>query len=352
FIMKNVIITIFCFVFIILGFKAFPQTSEKYNSNKNFTIAFYNIENLFDTILSSDKGDSQFLPDSEKKWNSERYNQKIENIAKVISLINENENPEIVGLCEVENRLVLQYLVQNKYIKNSSYKIIHEESPDSRGIDVALLYREDEFTYLSHISIPVTFPFSKNSKVRDILYVKGVINNYDTIHVFVNHWKSRVGGMKETEPKRVFSAMILKNYTDSILKANTKAKIIAMGDFNDEPTNKSLNQLLDANNKQHNFTEFELYNLMYDMHNINNRGTYFYNGEWNMLDNIIVSRNIIYDRIGLHTDYNSGKIFSPDWLMSPDKNAKYNIPFATFSGKTYKGGYSDHLPVYVTLFKE
>jgi hypothetical protein len=146
--------------------------------------------------------------------------------------------------------------------------------------------------------------------------------------------------------------MILKNYTDSIIKTNLKAKIITMGDFNDEPTNKSLNVLLEANNKRHNFSDFELFNLMYDMHNINNMGTYFYDRNWNMLDNIIVSHNLLYDKIGFHTSYDGAKIFNPDWLTIFDEKKKQKIPFSTYNGNTYSGGFSDHFAVYMTLIKE
>jgi len=179
-----------------------------YAQNNTATIMFYNVENLFDTIDDPLITDEEFTPEGKKQWTIERYQKKLNDIATVISSVNENNFPVIAGLCEIENRTILEDLIKTDALKSINYKIVHEDSPDSRGIDVGLIYNSDKFTYLSHKSIPINT--GTKYKVRDILYTKGILYEEDTIHLFVNHWKSRSGGQAETEPQRIICAETLR----------------------------------------------------------------------------------------------------------------------------------------------
>ncbi|MEA3317292.1 MAG: hypothetical protein U9R54_04990 [Bacteroidota bacterium] len=321
---------------------------SKYNKSDNFTVAFYNVENLFDTIDSPNTWDTEFTPEGKKKWNTERYNKKLNDIGKVLSSINKNELPEIVGLCEIENKSVLKDLIRTKTLNKNNYNIIHEDSRDGRGIDVALLYNKKEFKYISHKKIEINFEKDTKYKTRDILYVKGIASKTDTLHIFVNHWKSRSGGQKETEYKRIAIAKVLRENTDKILTNNKDAKIIIMGDLNDEPTNKSVRYVLGASE---NLNDKEnLFNLMYDLDS-QGKGTHSYNSKWNMLDNLIVSKALINNTNGYSVKENTGHIFREDFIMFYHAKAGMKIPNRTYGGPNYYGGYSDHLPVYFILNK-
>jgi predicted extracellular nuclease len=342
----HTLILLFLFSAIASGQKA------TFKPKKSFTVVFYNVENLFDTINDPLTQDDEFTPDSEKNWNTERYRKKLEDISKVLSSINNKELPEIIGLCEIENRKVLQDLIKTGKLKKEEYGIVHEESPDIRGIDVALLYRKDEFDYISHKRIPVIFRFDSTLKTRDILYVKGKTTGSDIFHIFVNHWSSRTESQQQTERKRIFSAVTLRKSVDSIFNFEPEAKIIIIGDFNDEPTNMSLFSILNATNKQKNAGPRDLYNLMYDKHNFENSGTYSYKGNWNMLDNLIVSKSLITDKKNYHIDYNGGKIYRESWIMYDNPKIGELTPNKTYAGNIYFGGVSDHLPVYMVLQKK
>ena len=337
----------FVVLLLILSLTVYAQKEED-----QWTVMFYNVENLFDTLNTPDKMDEEFTPGSEKIWNQERYEKKLDDIARVIQSMNPSELPEIIGLCEVENKEVLQDLVRTDALRKGNYGIVHIESPDIRGIDVALLYRTEEFTVTEKKALTVVFPFDSTETTRDILYVKGQTNYNETLHLFVNHWSSRSDGQRETEPKRIFAAVALRKEIDMLLNRDDNAKIVIMGDFNDEPTNNSIFGMLMANNKKKNASGRDLFNLMYDMHNETNTGTYNFRGTWNMLDQIIISQALLSPKSGLRTNYDSGKIFSAEWMMYNDERLGQKVPSRTYGGPNYYGGVSDHLPVYVTFMKK
>lgn len=320
-------------------------------SGKKFTIVFYNVENLFDTENNPLKEDEEFTPVSVKAWDEEKYEKKLQDIARVLSSVNSSDLPEIIGLCEVENKKVLDDLVGVKSIKKGDYSIVHSESPDDRGIDVAFLYCPDNFEVLKYSTIPVIFPFDSSETTRDILYVTGTERDGETFHFFVNHWPSRSEGQRESEPKRIFAAVTLRKEIDALMNADPQAKIVILGDFNDEPTNRSIYEMLLANNKRKNASDRELFNLMYDQHNISGTGTYVYQGAWNMLDQIIISRSLLRNRSGLHIDYEGGRILKEEWMLYKDPASGEFVPNRTYGGQEYFGGISDHLPVYVTFVK-
>ncbi|NOZ45378.1 MAG: hypothetical protein GXO79_01200 [Chlorobi bacterium] len=340
----KIIIALFSF------FSFFILKTNAQDKSQVFTLLSYNVENLFDTINTPGKRDGEFTPEGSKHWNSERYNTKINHLAKVIQSINTNELPEIIGLYEVENKAVVNDLLA-KVGGNGYYGIVHKESPDIRGIDVAMGYRKDEFKVLSKDFIRVIYNFAPDVKTRDILYVKGIASQTDTLHIFLNHWSSRRGGQEKSERKRVQTAKIVRSKVDSIQAVNKNAKIIIMGDFNDEPTNYSISYFLQANDKRLNAKNFELYNLMFDKSNLENKGTFSYRGTWNMLDNLIVSQSLLNKNKGYYTTFEAGKIFRADWMLYYNNRIDEKTPSRTYGGKNYYGGYSDHLPVYFQLMK-
>ncbi len=346
--------TIFLTLTIIVLSTMFYCSSKQANTNNmsksdKFTVMFYNVENLFDTINNPNTFDDEFSPNTDKHWNTKRYNKKLKDLAHVISLVDKNSLPDIIGLSEVENKQVLKDLASKKELK-ANYAIVHEESPDSRGIDVALMYKKSSFKYLSHKAIKVHFDFEPETKTRDILYVKGKMNDGEFLHVFVNHWSSRREGRKESEIKRVTTAKLLKNKVDEILQKDSIAKIIIVGDFNDEPRNKSLKEVLSAANSRSS-KKSKLYNLMYNK-DLLKLGTYNYRGKWQMLDNIIVSRALLHSDKGYVVDGKEGDILSQEWMMFYNGKYDSNTPNRTYGGSNYYGGISDHLPVFVKLHKK
>ena len=337
----------FSYPITILIFSTFFLSScsnGNYKNNRNLTIAFYNVENLFDLVDEPDKKDEEFMPDSEKEWNEDRYSKKLEDLSRVLSSINENELPEIIGLCEVENKKVIDDLVKTGILANGKYKIIHYESPDFRGIDCALVYRPDEFKVITSFPIKVNFKNEPSYFTRDILYVKGKTKNREEFHIFVNHWPSRIGGTEKTEPNRIEVATILKSKIDSIRMENTSAKIIVMGDMNDEPSNNSLAKTLMAQKPEARNANFV--NLMYPIHE-NKKGSYLYRGNWNMLDNIIISSNLLDDK-GFQCSDKQGFVFHKEWMEFKNKEGQIS-PNRTYGGPNYYGGISDHFPVYFRL---
>jgi endonuclease/exonuclease/phosphatase family metal-dependent hydrolase len=294
----------------------------------------------------------EFTPESEKAWDMEKYQKKLDDLAAVIRAIDKKGLPEIIGLSEVENKKVLDDLIQTRILRKGEYGIVHYESPDIRGIDCALLYRMQDFRVISSRAIPVSFPFDSAETTRDILYVEGATRENERLHFFVNHWSSRWGGEKETEPKRIFCAVALRKEVDALLNREPGAKIIIMGDLNDEPTNRSVFEVLLANNKRKNAGDRELYNLMYDKHNIHGEGTYNYRGNWNMLDHIIVSKAVIHGRGGLYCNYDSGRILKEEFMMFQNEETRQLVPNRTYGGPEYHGGISDHLPVSVSLTRD
>jgi hypothetical protein len=311
-----------------------------------FSFAFYNVENLFDTIDDPNINDSSFLPNSQVAWNSKRYNHKLENLALVISSINSAHFPTIFGLSEVENAEVLQDLIKNPLIIKANYEILHKDSPDERGIDVALLYNPAKYNPLETKYLRLEFPGEPNNTTRYILYSKGFVAKKDTVHVFINHWVSRWGGQKETEPLRNFTGTFLRNVVDSILRLNPDANILIAGDLNDNPTDPSVAENLKAILPEMPYHDKSLYNLSLKQFAEGN-GTLFYKS-WDMFDQVIVSTALLTGESGIKALSSEQKIFREDWLLFQAKNGEAK-PSRTASGKNYFGGFSDHLPILLEM---
>lgn len=319
------------------------------DEKRNFKIVSYNVENYFDVVDDPEKIDEEYLPGGIRGWNHTKYTAKQANIAKVIAAIGGWEPPAIVGLCEIESDKALLDLTRVSPLKNLDYKYIHYESPDARGIDVALLYQRDQFTPLS--SEPISIHFTHSSyKTRDILYVKGrVTATNDTLHLFVCHFPSRLGGELESESRREQTALHLRRKTDSIFTANPTSNIVIMGDFNDHPSNASIQQTLGASRLTEPVAEKTLYNMAFRLEE-QGKGTNKFQGEWGMLDQIIVSANLLNKANSLYTAESDNHIMDAEFLLEEDQAFLGKMPKRTYVGMNYQGGFSDHLPVYLNLW--
>jgi len=307
-----------------------------------YMLAFYNVENLFDTIDDPHVQDNEFLPGAAKKWNTSRYQTKLKHLSLAISSIDHDELPVIAGFCEVENRHVLEDLINQKELKNGNYAIVHRDSPDKRGIDCAVIYRRD-LVKLEHITFKsVRLPNHKGASTRDIIVAKMQIAGKRRIYLLINHWPSRLGGEEESEANRLAVAGTVKKLCDSLSFVDPATPQILMGDFNDSPVDKSLSEQLGADTSSRG--KSHLVNLTYPLHK-KGLGSYFYKGHWEMLDNIIVSRTLLS---GSRIKVGQAGIHRASFLLYKSKQGILS-PSRTYSGKQYHGGYSDHLPVYIDL---
>ncbi|MCO5232537.1 MAG: hypothetical protein LC105_12085 [Chitinophagales bacterium] len=329
------------------------QSPAPSNSNQatsyDFRIMTYNVENLFDIYDDSLKKDEDFLPWGINKWNRERYQDKLKKIFKVIANVSEWEYPSLIALTEIENQSVLEELVHGTPLSESDYHIIHEESPDARGIDVALLYRRSLFRPIQHQIIPVTMPNDSLFKTRDILYVSGIVHHTDTLHFFVVHFPSRRGGEAISEPKRIIAAEKVREKCDSILAKQAHANIIITGDFNDEPINTSTFEILRGKGYQNEMQEGDFFNMMYDTYK-KGYGSYKFQSSWNLIDQFIISPSLLNTNNSIYTTIHSARIFQPEWLSIKDDAYPGVKPFRTYSGPNYIGGYSDHYPIFMDIF--
>lgn len=348
-------ITFFFYVFLLISstFLLFSCAQQRENSqstdNKTVLVAEYNVENLFDLIDDAQKADEEFTPTGKNNWTQERYDKKLKDLAKVLASLDSTKLPDLIGLIEIENKKVVEDLIKTSPLDSKNYEIIHHESPDFRGIDVALVLNTFIFKPLYNENIPVKIETEPNFTTRDILYVKTLVNEKDTLHIFVNHWSSRRGG-EESDTKRIYAAQLLRNKVDSIQKVFAESKILIMGDMNDEPTNKSILETLHATGNKESKNTGELYNLMYDLKQ-NGEGTYLFKGEWNMLDNLIISHSLLNSKSGITCSFDAAKILKKDWILFTNNKGEKS-PNRTYGGTNYYGGFSDHLPVSVEfIFK-
>lgn len=349
--MKNDICFLLVLLFPLSTFSQSKYEREIDELRSDYRILFYNVENLFDTKDDSLKNDDEFLPQGQKYWTWKKYQDKCSKIAKVIMAAGAWELPEIVGLCEIENIRTLNGILYSTLLKKSKYRIIHRESPDHRGIDVALFYQAEHFSPIDTSFLKLVYDGSDHSTTREILYVKGSTHTDDTLHLFVNHWPSRWGGQLESEHKRMTAARLLRNKVDSIFNECSKAKIIIMGDFNDYPNNKSLTKALKAKAPDKEFKDDELYNLASYLEKRSTIASHKYQGVWGMLDQFIVSGALMNVNGILQTQAKNMHIFAPDYLLEKDNSYKGKRPFKTYIGYKYHGGFSDHLPIYLDLWR-
>ncbi len=302
-------------------------------------VGFYNLENLFDTVDDPKTIDEEFLPNGANNWTDERYAIKLANMSNVIAQF----YPDILGVSEIENRKVLEDLVAHPNIASKRYQIIHFDMTDARGVDVAMLYRASVFKPFSIKKLVIKNPEDADFKTRDILWVKGLCLG-DTLHVAVNHWPSRRGGK---EDMRLMAAQVLRKAVDSVLAINPKANIVMLGDFNDDPNNRSIKKILIAND------DAQKKNTLINAGEPTFKkgyGSLSFNGIWNLFDQIIIS-SALGDHVGVDYVPETFTVFAQRWMYVEDGKYK-GSPKRTFSGGVFNPeGYSDHFPVFILLKK-
>ncbi|MCB8965176.1 MAG: endonuclease [Bacteroidales bacterium] len=331
-------------VILLIGLACYSNSHSQTVRNR---VMFYNVENLFDPFDDSLTRDEEFTPEGSRHWTWTKMEKKINGIFKVIMAVGEFDPPTLVGLCEIENGFVVYRLIKETPLSKFDYRMVHRESPDSRGIDVALIYRPDRFQLLEKDFINVTFPDAPNRKTREILYAKGLMAS-DTLHVFVNHWPSKYGGELESESGRYAAAYTLKHKVDSIRIFYPDARILIMGDLNDEPDSdpvlKGFGACLTTDSPcTHNFVNIAAILKQRGL------GSYKYQGIWGIIDQIIISRSLLTKKHKLYTTTNNANVFGAEYLLESDDAFVGKKPFRTFQGYRYHGGFSDHLPVYIDL---
>lgn len=320
----------------IVGLFSLVTFGKQQKSDGPFSLLFYNVENLFDTIDDPTKNDNEFLPQSKKEWNTYKYYKKLTHISQVIFAASEWNMPDIIGLCEVENATCLFDLTHKTNLAHKEYSFVHYDSPDARGIDVALIYQPKTFKVLHSHAISLSNK-DMRLRTRDILYVKGIVRNtLDTLHIFVCHFPSKLGGASKSEPKRIFAAQVLRTAIDSIYSTTPQPYIIAMGDFNDEHTSTPIVNTLNA-------THFDTtcHSCLVSVIDDTFPGSYNYRGTWSRLDQTILSREAYTAFAPTQT------IVRPPFITKTNK--KDIIPYRTYNGPHYIGGYSDHFPIVLRL---
>jgi hypothetical protein len=328
-----------CTLMLCLSLSACTQDS------RSGRLIFYNTENFFDTIKDPKTDDAEFTPTGSAHWTSERYQHKLDNISKVLAAMSEEDAPIAIGLSEMENKKVSEDLAAQPRLGKYNLGVIEQDSPDPRGIDVALLYNRKLFTVINTEFLKVGLPGS-DIGTRDILYVKGKVKDVE-LHLFVNHWPSRRDGREASDAKRAAAAIVLKNKIAQILNADKNARIIVMGDLNDNPTDSSIVKVLGAVEPASPLDPNHLYDLMAKPFR-EGAFTLKYRGYNDVFDQFIVSENLIDKNSATHVRGNEGSIYNKKWLMF--SHPKYgDTPNRTYSGPIYHGGFSDHLPVYIDL---
>lgn len=339
----------------ILFFYGFISTNSLSAQGKKYTVAvigFYNLENFFDTIQDLTKKDHDFIPEGPYHYTGEVYRDKVHHLATVISEIGTEFTPDglaLMGCAEIEHESVLIDLIHDPLLVNRKYAIVHHESPDERGIDVGLIYNPKYFTpkYSAPLFVHLPDENGKPHYTRDVLYVYGMFNG-EPMHVFVNHWPSRRGGEESSAPFRAIAAGVCKNAIDSIIKLNPDAKIVLVGDLNDDPVSPSVAKVLGAKGELKDVQRGDLYNPWTEFFK-KGIGTLAYNDSWNLFDQIMLSSGFLNkDQKGFF--YKEAKIFSRPWMVQQSGRYK-DYPKRTYDFNKYIGGYSDHFPTYIELLK-
>lgn len=332
-------------ILLLLPLLSFSQDEKQYSVA---CVGFYNIENLFDTINQPEVRDEEFTPDGPNAWTSERYYDKLNKLAYVIARIGTDISPDgmaILGLSEIENRSVIQDLIDQAELKDRGYAIVHYDSPDRRGVDVGLIYQQRYFQPSNTKSYRLRLPDRPNFLTRDQLLVSGYLQG-EMIHLIVNHWPSRSGGEQRSRPLRMAAADLTRHIVDSLLHMDPNAKILVMGDLNDDPVDPSVKRNLKAVGSEEHLDGFRLYNPMESLYK-KGIGSLAYRDNWNLFDQVILSQALIpKDQPGwfLHT----ARVYNKEYLRQVSGSFK-GYPFRSFAGGNYLGGYSDHFPVYVVL---
>jgi len=335
--------TLHLLLFLVVLSSATCRNKAIVSNGDRLSIAFYNIDNLYDDLDDTDHDDQDFTPNGQYHWSSERYHQKLDNMAKVIAQLANGKAPDVLGVCELESAKALEDLINTGDLKGQ-YGMVHYDSPDERGVDVALIYKTDKFKVLSSEKVPVVLTKDLNDRTRDQLFVKAVaLASNDTLCFYVCHFPSRREGKDESEINRMDAAKTCRNFINSHLNMSSD-NLIVMGDFNDEPWDRSIKEGIIANNINQK-DDTDLLNLMYDFKSAG-RGSYNFKGQMNCLDQFMITQSLI-DGKKLEYIKKSVNILDADWLT---QKGKYDgFPLRTFGGNKWLNGYSDHYPIYLEL---
>jgi hypothetical protein len=350
--MKNNLLLSFL-IGIILPLCAIGQTLDP---NKKYDVAcigFYNVENLYDTIDSPNTRDSEFTPAGDKQWNSRKYYEKLGNLARVIHEMGKEITPDgmaVLGVCEIENKAVLEDLVQTEAIRNRNYQIVHYDSPDRRGVDVALLYQPKYFTVTGSKSYTLRLPSDSTFKTRDQLLVSGELLG-EKIHFIVCHWPSRSGGEAKSAPLRMAAALLSMHIMDSLRAEDPRAKIIVMGDLNDDPKSASIKKGMKSGGNINKLKSEQLFNASEEAYN-KGIGTLAWRDAWNLFDQMIMTPALVDPAFKFETlSFYKFKVYNKPYLANKEGSFA-GYPFRTYVGNTYQGGFSDHFAVYSILVRE
>lgn len=326
-----------CTVVLLLSMQwAYAQSVKGVHS-----FAFYNVENLFDIEDDPSIDDAEYLPTSDLKWDEVRLSAKINNLARVIDSLGDVDGPEIIGFAEIENRPVVELLLSHEKLAGKQYKLAHFDSPDGRGIDVGLAYKSGSYDLIKAVTLPVRLTDEPNFATRDILLTE-FSHKKNRFYVLANHWPSRRGGEEASRPKRMAAAEVARKAVDSLLTLNANAKILLMGDFNDEPFDDPVQFLVNGKPGS-----VKLTNAMEPLKK-QDIGSLYYQKKANLIDQIIYSPAMADAKGNFVVVEGSARVFNAPWLQETD--ARFvGQPLRTFAGKKYLGGYSDHFPVYIHI---
>ena len=325
-------------------------------AQKPYKVVFYNFENLFDTIRNPEIKDAEFTPEGPKKWNAVKYERKINNLSRVLFDIAaiDKEYPIVIGVSEIENRNVMEDVIATPKLAPANYRIVHYDSSDARGVDVAFYYRPDVFKLEGSAPIPFTLESRPDFRTRDIVTMWGTVEG-EPFYFMVAHWPSRLGGKEASAPKRLAAAKQVKHIVDSVTAANPATKVVVMGDLNDDATDDSIVEGLNAKGKIKEVGKGDMFNPFIGLLKAG-YGTLAYRDEWNLFDNIIVSENLATGSTGslkIQPAGNSkfyGGIFRRPYMIQKEGQYK-GYPLRTFVGNDFQGGFSDHFPVYIYIAK-
>ena len=344
----------------ILVFLFFAISLTVYAQTKPYKIVFYNLENFFDTVNDPEVLDDEFTPEGPKKWTQDKYDKKLHNMERVffdIAAINK-DYPVVIGVSEVENRNVLEDIVAAPKLAPANYRIVHHDSPEARGVDVAFFYRADVFKLEGEKAIRTIIPSLPNFKTRDILTMWGKIDGEDFLFM-VGHWPSRLGGKEASEYKRIAVGeqmpTAIRSIADSVKQIRPDVKVVLMGDFNDDPTDPSITQGMGAKLKVKELQKGDYYAPYASMLKAG-YGTLAYGDAWNIFDNIVVTENLVNDttdKLKIQKAPGSkfyGNIFKRHYMVQKEGQYK-GYPLRTYVGNNFQGGYSDHFPVYIYIGK-
>lgn len=340
----------------ILVFLFFAISLTVYAQTKPYKIVFYNLENFFDTVNDPEVLDDEFTPEGPKKWTQDKYDKKLHNMERVffdIAAINK-DYPVVIGVSEVENRNVLEDIVAAPKLAPANYRIVHHDSPEARGVDVAFFYRADVFKLEGEKAIRTIIPSLPNFKTRDILTMWGKIDGEDFLFM-VGHWPSRLRGKEASEYKRIAVGEQMRSIADSVKQIRPDVKVVLMGDFNDDPTDPSITQGLGAKLKVKELQKGDYYAPYASMLKAG-YGTLAYGDAWNIFDNVVVTENLVNDttdKLKIQKAPGSkfyGNIFKRHYMVQKEGQYK-GYPLRTYVGNNFQGGYSDHFPVYIYIGK-